>query len=271
MRRAFPEFAADWLLTLLVVRPKICGKSPHTLRGNLKHHRCDEKKDSGAQLSGQRTRNETANDSADRSAHGNKSEKPFRLLWCENVSHERPKHCRGEKIENADPDEKYGRKDRAFLCGWHPAHEEEEKKKVRDGETVGDRDKPPPRHARDDSGIKCVRDQHADQRAGIHPREIFNAAVCANLITDRPDDVIAAENDKVENECQQQRVDLVRLYINDFRKNAFHVNDEARVSNDEGMTKLEELFVIRIFELISSFVIRISSFLSSSTRQALPL
>ena len=143
------------------------------------------------------------------------------MLWCENVSHERPKHCCGEKIKDADPDEKYGRKDRAFLCGWHPAHEEEEKKKVRDGETVGDRDKPPPRHARDDSGIKRVRDQHADQRAGVHPRQIFNAAVCANLITDRPDDVIAAENDKVENECQQQRVDLVRLYINDFRKNAF--------------------------------------------------
>ncbi len=148
---------------------------------------------------------------------------PKSRLACsgENVSHERPKHCCGEKIEDADPDEKYGRKDRAFLRGWHRAHEEEEKKKIRDGETVGDRNKPPPRHARDDSGIKRVRDQHADQRAGVHPRQIFNAAVCANLITDRPDDVIAAENDKVENECQQQRVDLVRLYINDFRKNAF--------------------------------------------------
>jgi len=43
------------------------------------------------------------------------------LLWCENVSHERPKHCCGEKIEDADPDEKYGRKDRAFLRGWHRA------------------------------------------------------------------------------------------------------------------------------------------------------
>ena len=94
-------------------------------------------------------------------------------------------------------------------------------KKVRDGETVRDRNKPPPRHARDDSGIKRVRDQHADQRAGVHPRQIFNAAVCADLIADRPDDVIPAENDKVENERQQQRVDLVRLYVNDFRKNAF--------------------------------------------------
>ena len=66
-------------------------------------------------------------------------------------------------------------------------------------------------------------------------------------------------------------MDLVRLYVDDFREDSFHVNDEARVSNDEGMTKLEELFVIRTFDLISSFAIRISSFLSSSTRQALPL
>jgi len=66
-----------------------------------------------------------------------------------------------------------------------------------------------------------IRDQHADQRARVHPRQIFYAAVGADLIADRPNDVITAENDKVENECQQQRVDLVRLYINDFRKNAF--------------------------------------------------
>src|SRR5438067_296219 len=198
MRRAFPEFAADWLLTLLVVRPKICGKSPHTLRGNLQHHRCDEKKDSGAQLSGQRTRNQTANDSADRSAHSNKSEKPFPLLWCENVSHERPEHCRGEKIEDADSDEKYGRKNRAFLRGWHPTHEEEENKKVRDGETVRDANKLSPRHTRDDDRIERVCKQHANQRASVHPWQIFHAAVGADLIAYWPDDVITAENDKVE-------------------------------------------------------------------------
>src|SRR5205814_6808774 len=181
-----------------------------------------EQEESGAELTGERTRNQTTNNSANRSADSNKAEKPFGLLWCENVSHERPKHCCGEKIKDADPDEKYGRKDRAFLCGWNPAHEEEEHKKIRDGETVRDRDKPPPRHARDDSGIKRVRDQHADQRAGVHPRQIFNAAVCANLITDRPDHVIPAENDEVEYECHHHRADLVRFYINDFSEQIFH-------------------------------------------------
>ena len=187
MRRAFPEFAADWLLLcrFLLCSGRLCrsrkavsfpymreldGKSAHALRRNLQHDRCDEKKESGAQLSGERTRDQTTNDSADRSADSNKSEKPFGLLRRENVSHERPKHCCGEKIEDADPNEKYGRKDRAFLRGWHPAHEEKENEKVRDGETVRDRNKPPPRHTRDDGGIKRVSDQHPDQRAGVHPR-----------------------------------------------------------------------------------------------------
>src|SRR5438093_916485 len=82
--------------------------------------------------------------------------------------------------------------------------------------------------------------QLSGQRAGVHPRQIFNAAVCANLITDRPDDVITAENDEVENKGQQQRVDLVRLYVDDLGEDAFHVNDEARMSNDKGITKPEE-------------------------------
>src|SRR6187399_2434400 len=128
MRRAFPEFAADggFVASFLdcsgrrcragdavsfPYRPKIGGKSAHALRGNLQHDRCDEKKESGAQLSGERARHQTTNDSANRSADSNESKKPFGLLRRENVSHERPKHCRSEKIEDADPNEKYGRKD----------------------------------------------------------------------------------------------------------------------------------------------------------------
>ena len=140
---------------------------------------------------------------------------------CENVSHERPKHCCGEKIEDADPDEKYGRKNHAFLRCWHPTHEKEENKKVRNGETVRDRNKSSPRHTRDDDGIKRVSDQHTDQRAGVHPRQIFNAAVGADLIADWPDNVITAENDKVEDKCQPECANLVRLYVNDFGEDVF--------------------------------------------------
>src|SRR5213593_4192532 len=97
------------------MRLRIAGKSAHALRRNLQHDRCDEKEESGAQLSGERTRDQTTNDSANRPAYSDKSEKPFALVGCENVSHERPKHRRCEKIEDTDPDEKNGRKDCAFL------------------------------------------------------------------------------------------------------------------------------------------------------------
>src|SRR5689334_8040470 len=111
MRGAFPQFTADWLLTMVVVCSKIGGKSLHALGGDLQHDRCNEEEHSGAQLSGERTCDQTANNSPNRSAHSNEPEKPFRLLWSEHVSHEGPEHCCREKIEDADPDEKYGRKD----------------------------------------------------------------------------------------------------------------------------------------------------------------
>ena len=158
MRRSFPEFAADWLLTSLVVCSEIGGKSADTLRGNFLHDRGDEEEESGTQLSGKRTRDKTSNDSANRSADSNKAEKPLALLWCENVSHKRPKHRCGKEIEDADPDEKYGRKDHAFLRRWHCAHEQEENEQVRDGEAVCDRNKPAARHPHDNDGIKRIRD-----------------------------------------------------------------------------------------------------------------
>jgi hypothetical protein len=99
----------------------------------------------------------------------------------------------------------------------------------------------------------------------------LDAVVRTDVIAHWFDNVVTAKDHEIENEAKPECTNLVRLNVNDFGKDAFHVNDEARMSNDEGMTKPKEFFVIRTFELISSFVIRISSFLSSSTRQALPL
>src|SRR5690349_8386334 len=126
MRRAFPQFTADWLFTLVIVCSKTGGKSLHALRGDFEHDRCNEKEYSGAELSGERSCDQTANNSANRSAHSNETEKPFGLLRSEHVSHEGPEHRCRKKIENADPDEKYGRKNGAFLRRRHPPHEEEE-------------------------------------------------------------------------------------------------------------------------------------------------
>ena len=93
----------------------------------------------------------------------------------------------------------------------------------------------------------------------------------ANVIANWPDHIVTGQDDEKEDETEPERPNFIWLYVDDFGEDAVHVNDEARMSNDEGMTKPKELVVVRTFELISSFVMRISSFLSSSTRQALPL
>src|SRR5206468_7219262 len=127
------------------------------------------------------------------------------------------------------------------------------------------------RHTRDDGREGSVGDKRNKQCASEHPPEILDAVVRADVIAHWFDDVVTAQDHEIKNEPEPECANLIRLYVNDFGEDAFHINDEARMSNDEGMTKPEELFVIRTFELISSFVIRISSFLSSSTPQALPL
>src|SRR5262245_49327248 len=130
VRCAFPESPADWLLTLVVMHPKIGRESADTLSSNFQHDRCNEEKQASAELSGEGTRDYTTNDSANRPANCNKSKKSFALVRCENVGHERPKHRCGEKIEDADPNEKNGRKDCTFLRRWHPAHKQKENQKV---------------------------------------------------------------------------------------------------------------------------------------------
>ena len=80
----------------------------------------------------------------------------------------------------------------------------------------------------------------------------------ADVIPHWFNDVVTPQDHEIENEPEPECPNFIWFYVNDFGENAFHINDEARMSNDEGMTKPEELFVIRPFELISSFVIRIS-------------
>ena len=59
----------------------------------------------------------------------------------------------------------------------------------------------------------------------------------------------------MEKETEPKRPDFVRLYLDDLREDTFHLNDEARMSNDKGITKPKNFFVIRTNELFPSFVI----------------
>ena len=81
-------------------------------------------------------------------------------------------------------------------------HQDVKNDEVRHEKTVGDRDEPSPRHARDDGGEESIREQHRHQRAGVHPRQSFDAARGSDVVANRADDVITAKDDEVENESE---------------------------------------------------------------------
>src|SRR5262249_28828798 len=81
IRCSFPEFAADRFFTLLVMGLKIVGKPAYTLCGNLQHNCRDKQEEAGTELSCERTRDKSTNNSTNRATDGNKSKKSFALLW----------------------------------------------------------------------------------------------------------------------------------------------------------------------------------------------
>jgi hypothetical protein len=112
----------------------------------------------------------------------------------------------------------------------HVLHQHEENNQVHDEESVGDRNELPPRHARDDHREQRVGGDHRHQNHGEHPPQIFVTGG-ADVVANRSDHVVPGQHDKKEKETKPQRTDLVRPNINDFGKNAFHRNDEARMTN----------------------------------------
>src|SRR5207249_3386109 len=119
-------------------------------------------------------------------------------------------------------------------------------RQIKDGEIqnekmVNDRDELASRHTRYDGREGSVGDKRNEQCASEHPPEILDAVVRADVIPHWFDDVVTAEDEKIKNEPKPERADLVRLCVNDFGEDAFHINDEARMSNDE----VRRIFVIR--------------------------
>jgi hypothetical protein len=87
---------------------------------------------------------------------------------------------------------------------------------VRDEEAVTDGEKFPARHARDGGGEGGVREQRHDQRAGEHPGEILDSPRRRDVVANRADDVVTAEDDEVEKARCQERPDLVRPDVDGF-------------------------------------------------------
>ncbi len=246
-------------------------KESHAPRCCLKHDRRNDEQIDGTDSFHERSGEKRTDDATKLAAHADEREEAFALVGAEYIRHERPEDGKDEKVESAaDPDEESCPNPK--LCGVaEVVHRQIKDGEIQNEKTVNDRDELASRHTRYDGREGSVGDKRNEQCASEHPPEILDAVVRADVIAHWFDDIVTAQDHEIKNEPEPECANLVRLYVNDFGEDAFHVNDEARMSNGERMTKPEELFVIRTFELISSFVIRISSFLSSSRRQELLL
>src|ERR1041384_27090 len=166
----------------------------------------------------QRCGNARSKNSPYRATHGDKSEEPFTLLGCEQVGHESPKDGGREKIEDADPDKEASINPR-LLSRRHVLHQREENNQIQNEKPISDRNKSPPRHPRDDGGKERVRDDHRHQNNGEHPPKILDL-LRADVIADRPDHIIAGEDEKKKNNPEPHRAKLVRANIDNEK--AFH-------------------------------------------------
>ena len=250
---------------------EISRKKSHAPRCRLEHDRRNDEQIDGTDSFHERSGEKRTDDASKLAAHADEREQAFTLVGAEYIRHERPEDGKDEKIESAaDPNEE-SCPDPKLCSVAQVVHRQIKDGEIQNEKTVNDRDELASRHTCHDGREGSVGDKRNEQCASEHPPEILDAVVRADVIAHWFDDIVTAEDEKIKNEPEPECAQFVGFYVNDFGEDAFHINDEARMSNDEGMTKPEELFVIRPFELISSFVIRISSFLSSSRRQELLL
>ena len=245
---------------------EISRKKSHAPRCRLEHNRRNDEQIDGTDSFHERSCEKRTDDASKLAAHADEREEAFALVGAEYIRHERPEDGKDEKVESAaDPNEESCPNPK--LCSVaQVVHRQIKDGEIQNEKTVNDRDELASRHTRYDGREGSVGDKRNEQCASEHPPEILDAVVRADVIAHWFDDIVTAQDHEIKNEPEPQRAQFVGFYVNDFGEDVFHINDEARMSNDEGMTKPEELFVIRTFELISSFVIRISSFVSSSMR-----
>ena len=142
-------------------------------------------------------------------ADRDESEEPLRLFAIEQIRHEGPEKRHDKEIEDADPDVESAPDPDVLLRG-QGAHEEVKDDQVRDEKAVGDRKKFPARHLCHDGGEGGVGEQGDDERAGEEPRQILHPAGRGDVVPDRPDDVVAAEDDEIKEPGEAERADLVR-------------------------------------------------------------
>ena len=153
-----------------------------------------------------------AGNRASRPSDGDEGEEPLRLFAAEDVAHESPEEAHDKKIEDAYPDEE-GAPDPDILCRGQGPHQNVEEDEVEAEKAVGDGEKSPARHAGDDGGEEGVGEEHGDERAGVHPGQRLEPAGGADIIPDRPDDIVTPENNEVEKASEEERAHFVRADV----------------------------------------------------------
>ena len=141
-------------------------------------------------------------------AGGNEAEQPARLGIAVEIHHETPEHRHHEQVEHAGPD-----KERARGQGLVPVDlkQQVEQQQVDREEAIDHRQQGAAREARGAPAEQRHRRQHDDKGAGEHPRQVLHAAGNAHLVTQRAQDVIAAQQQEKIRERPQQRTELRRL------------------------------------------------------------
>src|SRR5439155_3033798 len=100
--------------------------------------------------------------------------------------------------------------------------------------------KSPSRHSGDDGGKKGIGDQHGHQRGGKHPRQSVEVSR-RDRVTNRAHNVVAAENEKMKKESEQERTDLGRLDVDNFVEDAIHKKALSSRACARDLTNAEEV------------------------------
>ncbi len=161
----------------------------HTENRELQQQRGGEQEIHGRYLFCQRRGDARAENPAESRCRGDDAEEPFALIGVEYVDHHRPEHRNHEKIENRGPDKKHPT-DPDVLLGAGPVQCRGKEQEIGSKKSVADRDEFHSRQARHQRGKRRIDREHADERSGEQPLEIFDAAGDAHLVADGTENVI---------------------------------------------------------------------------------
>ena len=243
MSQAREHRSADGRFAIAHCGPVIQGvgqtrESAHAENRELQQQCGDEQKSNRRNLFCQRRGDARAEDPAQSRCRGDYTEEPLALIGVEYVDHHRPEHRNHEQIENRGPDKKRAT-DPDVLLGAGPMQCHGKKQQIGSKETVADRDEFHSRQARHQRGERRIDGQHADERSGKQPLEIFDAAGDAHLVADGTENVIGKKYGEDKQPRPREGAHLRRTHVNQYARASGEIRARRRTpACDSGLTAL---------------------------------